>query len=259
MPLIRVISSFSTVALLFRVTAGLPAPVAFGPAALRLTRTRHLGQTTISDIVPGSSRSLFGPVILPRVLAVAVDAAGSDQLHLAECRQGSQCEPMTFSPSDVSLPLFFFLWLERSHGSSVRSYFTHTHKYTHCSEFLPISSVNLFISALIHIWSDLIWSDSPQELREPLQSDNRQQDSPPIRSLCSDCVICGVQQPVLGVNFLASCSCCLSKMQGNLSWFSRNGNKQDEVEITAEKRPETNLLPEMLFQICRPLFFSSWP
>lgn len=250
-PLIHVISSFSTVALLFRVTAALPAPA----AVRRPTRTRHFGQTTISDIVPGSGQSLFGPVIGPRVLAVAVDAAvgAEEKVDPTSCvwlsaHRGASVSQW-LSLSDVSLPLFF-CW--KGHTSSQWGHISHTH--THSSEFFPISSVNLFIPVLPFppdlIWSDLIFKNccrvtTVSKIVHP-------------SAHCAPIVLF-VESSRPGSGYISwRSSSCLFKIRCNLSWFSRNGNKQDEVEMTVEKQTETafDLLPEMLFQICRRLSFS---
>lgn len=126
------------------------------PSGLALTAsntTFHFGQTTISDIVPVPSQSLFGPVTLPRARCCCCcccwwrRTAGSNQLCQAERRQRNHCDMMTFSLSDVSLPFL----LERSHVSSVRLHLVFT-PVNLSSYFSPSSftlSVVLFQRSLI--------------------------------------------------------------------------------------------------------------
>lgn len=132
-------------------------------AVTRRPRARHFGQTTISDIVPESGRSLFGPVTLPRVLAAAVDCccrrrgkSGSNQLRLAERRQGSRRDSMTFSLS-LSLMCHFLFFFPAVKVTRLLGEVTF-HTLTHSSTFLPISSVSPFVLSVLILSSrsDLI-------------------------------------------------------------------------------------------------------
>lgn len=145
--------SIITVTLLFSVVGVLPHQQPSGLALTASNTTFHFGQTTISDIVLVPSQSLFGPVTLPRARCCCCcccwwrRTAGSNQLCLAECRQRNHCDTMTFSLSDVSLPLL----LERSHVSSARLHlvFTPANLSSYFSSSSFMLSVVLFQRSLI--------------------------------------------------------------------------------------------------------------
>lgn len=79
--------SIITVTLLFSVVGVLPHQQPSGLALTASNTTFHFGQTTISDIVPVPSQSLFGPVTLPRAHCCCCcccwwrRTAGSNQLQ----------------------------------------------------------------------------------------------------------------------------------------------------------------------------------